>query len=596
MSIAQNFPAIAPSLNLSFALTKTLDQRITFARATTGTYYGTRTALAEQNLVLYSQQFELWGVALVTATANSTTAPDGTTTADTVTATASTGIHRVSQNAGTGGVTRTVSVFAKASTNNFIQFYFGSDGNAYANFNITAGAGALGTVGSAASASIIDVGNGWYRCVMTSSSPTADNSFAITLIDSATAARAQSWTTVGTEAVFLWGAQVEQRSTITAYTATTTQPITNYIPTLETAAAGVARFDHNPTTFESLGLLVEQQSTNLLTYSEQFDNASWSKQNSTITSNTIIAPDGTLTGDKLIEDTSTSTHQILTSPAVTVTAGTYCLTFYVKAAGRSIVRISDNANPTNTNAFFSLSGSGSVTSETPAGTGSITAVGNGWYRCAIKTVTAQLTVSPLVRLVDSGTNTVYTGNGFDGVYIWGAQLEALAFPTSYIATVASQVTRAADSAEMTGTNFSSWYNAAEGTIYTEAASVFPSASAGIYGLTANISVSSNAIVGKVHTDQKMRVIVNSTTVANLGSAAEVSNVFAKFAAVYKVNDFALSRNGAAVSVDNDGTIPVVSLLAIGNATSFNSYLNGTIKKIAYYPLRLSNTNLQALTS
>jgi hypothetical protein len=595
MSIAQNFPIIAPSLLLDFANVQALDPRITFTRATTATYYGTRTALAEQNLLLQSQTFETtWGVALVTATANSTAAPDGTTTADTITATASTGIHRISQNAGTGGVTRTVSVFAKASTNNFIQFYFGSDGNAYANFNITAGAGAVGTVGSAASASIIDAGNGWYRCVMTSSSPTADNSFAITLIDSATAARAQSWTTVGTEAVFLWGAQLEQRSSVSAYTVTTTQPISNYIPVLETAASNVARFDHNPVTFESLGLLIEEQRTNLVLQSEDFG-TTWANTSSNDDLNVLIAPNGTLTADKIY---STTGNDGYVSQAVNIVSGTvYTSTIYAKTAGFSSFRIIQTAAGGDKSATFTLTGDGSTSLVTAGATATITSVGNGWYRCGI-TYTATSTGATGFRIYPQQFGA--TGDGYSGIFAWGAQLEAGAFATSYIPTVASQVTRAADVATMTGANFTSWYNAAEGTVYSESVCGAKTAQGQIVAGISDGSINNALYINQyISTNIRNNVRANATDQAILSKGtAPVSGVSYKSAMAYKVNDIAASFDGEAIQTDTLALIPFdVNRLTLGNLFSGSSQpLNGHIKKLSYYPIRLSNTNLQALTS
>ena len=293
-------PTVRPSLLLDFANTKQLDPRITFSRPTTARYYDEKsTVLAEQNLFIQSQSIGIsgWGLAGVTATLNTTVAPDGNTTASTITASGGTSVRTVSQGGltATSSVGKTISVYAKAGTNNFIQFIYGGDGNAYANFNISTGA--LGTVGSNATASITASTNGFYRCVMTTASTTAAEP-SIVLISSATAARAESNTLTTT--VFLWGAQIEYRQTATALTPTTTAAITNYIPVLLTQQANESRFDHNPVTRESLGLLIEEQRTNLLTYSSDFSNAAWTKARATVTSNTIVSSDGLITGNLAI--------------------------------------------------------------------------------------------------------------------------------------------------------------------------------------------------------------------------------------------------------------------------------------------------------
>jgi hypothetical protein len=181
----------------------------------------------------------------------------------------------------------------------------------------------------------------------------------------------------------------------------------------------VARFDHNPTTFESLGLLVEQQSTNLLTYSEQFDNAAWAKDSATVSANSIIAPDGTLTADALVENTGSTFPVIYVNAGISLTSGTaYTGSVYLKANGRNFVAVYfQTANFPNSGriAWFDLSTQ--ATQFESGVTGTITSVGNNWYRCTI-TATADATgsASPnsLGVFITSalGVQSSYTGNGY----------------------------------------------------------------------------------------------------------------------------------------------------------------------------------------
>ena len=420
-------PSIRPSLNLDFANTRALDPRITFTRTTTATYYdGKTTAKAEENLFLRSQELNtiaVWptsGITSVSANTGNTTAPDGTSTAEEVTLSASTGSHRLLTSITVPNGTTVMSVFAKAGTHQYIQLAC-SDSSVFANFDLTAGSGATGTSGGIVSSSITSVGNDWYRCVMvfTASSVT---SFLIQVAETASDTRVESWTALGTETVFLWGAQLEQRSAVTDYTPTTTQPITNYIPALQTAASGVARFDHNPITGESLGLLVEEQRSNELTYSEDFADASWTKTRSTIGSNTIIAPDGTLTGDKLIDTTDNDTH--IVSKSITTTAVARTFSVFAKQGGRThlTMTITDSGSTARTT-YFNLS-TGAVGTTGTGITASIVNVGNGWYRCIVTIATALAGTNPHTLGTATADNTnSYAGNGFDGVFIWGAQAE-----------------------------------------------------------------------------------------------------------------------------------------------------------------------------
>jgi hypothetical protein len=152
---------------------------------------------------------------------------------------------------------------------------------------------------------------------------------------------------------------------------------------------------------------------------------------------------------------------------------------------------------------------------------------------------------------------------------------------------------------MTGSNFSSWFRADEGSFYSESATAFVDFPrmvwfAGDAGL-------SNLISSRMHADLHLDVVSNGTRVANLDGGTYTSNVFAKTASSYKVNDFALSLNSGTVATDSSGILPVsLSTLYIGRdptqVASSTYYLNGSIKKLAYYPKRLQNEELQSLTT
>lgn len=591
MSLSQNFPSLHPSLMLDFANIKALDPRITFTRASTATYYDSNTvAKAEENLLLYSEQVDLWGAPLGgTVSANTTTAPNGASTADTFVATAGAGLHRIGQNAGTLGTTRTFSIYAKVSTHNFIQVYWGSDGTAYANFNISTGA--VGTVGAAATASIVSVGSGWYRCIVTTTSGTADTGVNLILISSATAARAESWTTAGTEAVFLWGGQLEQRSSVTAYTPTTAAPITNYIPVLQTAAAGVARFDHNPITRESLGLLIEEQRTNLLTYSQELDNAAWTKNpNVTVTPNSTVAPDGAITADMV---TSSGSSGLGLYPGLPTGANstTYTGSIYAKADTLTTLRFGLAINGEAATLYYTFDLSAETATIYQNGftsnSASITAVGGGWYRCTVTGTTPAsgvtiITIFP--RLLAAGS-----------IFLWGAQLEAGAFATSYIPTVASQVTRNADAASMTGSNFSSWYRADEGTLFADFTP---------YAVTSDsrfLEVGDGSVDNRILFFGNAPIYYSQVRVAGVNQASLsfadtfVAGSATKQATAYKVNDFAFDVNGATVQTDTSGQLPVVSQMRIGGSFGSSGCANGHIRRVVCWPRRLTNAQLQSLT-
>lgn len=601
-------PAIRPSLLLDFANSKELDPRITFTRASTATFYnGVTTAKAEENLMTRSQELGVgaWSTTNATITANSTAAPDGTTTADTLIDDTTSGAHICAQVVTmiTSAV-YTQSVFLKASTNNFAVVTLSSSvTNNYISAVVDLSTGAItqtstGTSSTFTSSSITSVGNGWYRVVITGSTT---GGFTRGEVGLAPAATGNSFATNGRityagtgTSIFVWGAQLEQRSAATAYTPTVTVQITNYIPALQTAAAGVARFDHIPTTFESLGLLIEEQRTNLILQSETFS-TTWSATRSAITANTVVSPAGTLTADVLSGDTSSDPHFISQSVTTTATATTFSI--YAKAAGRNFValQISDSTN-TGQVTYFNLS-TGAVGTTGTGITASMVSVGNGWYRCIATVATAFAgSNSCIVAIADVDGSLAYTGNGYFGIHIWGAQVEAGAFPTSYISTVASQVTRAADAASMTGTNFSSWYNADQGTLYSEASTYDASVVRSAFSISDGSSP--YRILTAHGTGARGFVANNGTQMSQtIASVAFSNNTFSKMSMAYAVNNGNAAANGTLGTLDTAMTIPVVTQLQIGSQTGSGSQtLNGTIKKLAYYPLRVTDAQLQGMTT
>jgi hypothetical protein len=582
--------SVRPSLLLDFANTKTLDPRITFTRASTGTFYDGKTvAKAEENLFLRSQEFDnaSWFKLSMSSTANSTVAPDGSTTADTITTTAGIGTDYFGQTLTIpSGLTYVASVYAKYSNAQWLRFraVAAVAGNSSTWFDIQNGT--LGTVESGLTASITSVGNGWYRCTI-----------AFTAISASPDFRLQASTTDGAASqsiglsVILWGAQLEQRSSVTAYTATTTAPITNYIPALQTAASGVARFEHNPVTGESLGLEIEEQRTNLVLRSDDFANASWTKTNSSIDSNTIVAPDGTLTGDKIVENTSSAVH--LADQAVSVTSGTtYTVSAFIKKAERGFAFMAlINGFPTTAIQINLTTGAVTTGTGTPLNAFSQD-VGNGWFRVGFS-LAANSTTTANANFYASNdgvwANRIYLGDGYSGIYIWGAQLEAGAFATSYIPTVASQVTRSADSATMTGTNFSSWYRADEGTLYGEFNGI-PELTSSQQSFKVWDGTNNNrtqiSLVGA--SAFFVRMVNGGALQANLGDTPTANTAY-KISGAYKVNDTSVSISGAAALTDTTCIIPVVNQAVISSNI-------GTIKKLAYYPKRLTNAELQGVTT
>lgn len=173
---------------------------------------------------------------------------------------------------------------------------------------------------------------------------------------------------------------------------------------------------------------------NTRSYTEDFTNAFWSKYFSTITANTVVAPNGTLTGETLNEDNSTNPHSIY-SDSSSLANTQYTSSIYVKAGTRRYVQLAatPNANDwaacifdTTNPSFTKTQVSGNVTA-----TFAFSAEANGWYRLSITwACTVSGIASPLtVALIDVPTPTlgVYAGYSYTGnssyVYVWGAQTQ-----------------------------------------------------------------------------------------------------------------------------------------------------------------------------
>lgn len=234
-----------------------------------------------------------------------------------------------------------------------------------------------------------------------------------------------------------------------------TATYTDSTGTLQTAATNELRKDNHIWDGSSWvkRCLVEPQSTNLVTYSSEFDNAAWTKSRVTVTANAITAPDGTLSADKITEnDTSAgSTHSVLDN--VSASGSTiYTQSVFLKAAERSWVQIKQFDGTTNLGAFFDIA-NGAIGTVDVGITANIQNYGNGWYRCSVTNTTASgATLERLqVNLAISDGSSAYDGDGTSGIYVYGAQLEASSVPTSYIPTAGAQVTRPADALSIDST-------------------------------------------------------------------------------------------------------------------------------------------------
>jgi hypothetical protein len=342
---------------------------------------------------------------------------------------------------------------------------------------------------------------------------------------------------------------------------------------IKTAGADEARFDHDPSTGESLGLLIEESRTNILPYSEDFSQSAWvTFGTASKSSNVATAPDGNFTADSI---TIPAASGVLDNILISVNT-TYTFSAYIRGTPGTTIRILSNANS-----------SGIVTN--------IVTVSEIWQRYSVTFTT---------NSGDNNTSIQFDSGGGNTFYVWGAQVEAGSFPTSYIPTngptSGSTVTRAVDNAFITGKNFSSWYNQSEGTVRILAKTnrVYSGSNAFPYSMQIDDGTASNRIAvdnGVLSSTirQKLSVFENGSAVGdNLGNLQNVNGLSCAFA--YKINDLAFVNGAGTLFTSNNAPIPTtMNRLQIGSGTG--GILTGHISQLTYYPKRLANAQLQTLT-
>ena len=356
---------------------------------------------------------------------------------------------------------------------------------------------------------------------------------------------------------------------------------------IKTAAADEARFDHDPVTGESLGLLIEESRTNLFTYSEQFDNnGAWSKSNSTINPNTTVSPDGTQTADTLTINTGVTYGRIYRQN-LGLASNVYTLSYYLKNTvkqGTHSIEFYDSS----LNVFVAIP-SGILGESNPE-----------WRRF---TATVDCSASGLSGLDDIRLNFRPLPSPSDGtntVDIWGLQLEAGSFPTSYIPTSGSTVTRQPDNAQITGTNFTDFYNQNEGTWLCnfDYKGNNTSGSSTLYSTALDQSdrnwLRINYTTGTPNT---IRQAINSDT--DDSEITVNSNTLNKISQAYASGDQSVYINGSVAIESTRGISTNHATLDIGNivwSKGLNqTIITGYINKLSYYPERLTNDQLQNLT-
>ena len=541
------------------------------------------------NQVIFSEDFTNadWKKLYATVTGNTTISPNGTLTADSLFDNSSNQNHfAYKENVSLSAGVYTVSYYAKANTLSHcaIGLQTGSTLYSSGNFNLINGTISGAGVNGLSPGNIVSVGNGWYR-VSFSANVTTGTFFIFAFTSNGT-----STTYIGSGQFFyIWGYQLETGDIATDYIPTTTAavtvgPIAN-LPRLDYTGGGCPK------------LLMEPTRTNLATYSEQFDNAAWTKRNITISSNSIVSPDGYLNADKLPETTANDRHDLFQGFSA-VSGTTYSLSFFAKAAERTFCYASFGSALINgNNTYFNLS-NGTVVS-TPAGvTASIVDYGNGWYRCSITaTASGSGTAYFVCGNSNNGTGFVYTGVSGSGIYLWGAQLEAGPYATSYIPTFNASVTRNADNASKTG--ISSLIGQTEGVLYAEI--VYNGDASGLSNIihTNNNTTSSVFIIRQSSGAISAAAAIGGVAFGQVVGGNIVAGSTFKIAYAYKSGSSELYINGVQIgtSAQAFAFTQSVSEIRLNDSVSlFANQQNLSFAKVLLFKTRLSNTDLATLTT
>jgi hypothetical protein len=539
------------------------------------------------NLLLRSQEFDLtatWtnsisGTGVNPArTANNAVAPDGTTTADTVVFDSGAGTTSTNWSS---MVQSNVAVTA-TQTYTFSVWLRGTVGGEKLVVRHVAGS----------SYSLLTLTTQWQRFTVTEVAFSGTGSVDIGVRQSISGHGIIN----ANPTVEMWGAQLNLGSAPLAYRSTTT------------AALWLPRFENDPITGEARGLLVEGGTTNVCLQSAAVRTSPWNVLQLTAAGSSITAPDGTASGTEVVINNGITSGNGYIYQDITASASTtYTASVYIKIKGTTQnTRIecdaltSANANIGTFGVTFTHSsetiGSVSAVGWT-AQSGTLINVGNGWYRVIITATTPATTAK--IRWFMYSTST---GNGTDGRYLWGAQMEAQALASSYIPTTTATVARGTDSALMTGTNFSSWFNQAEGTIYAETLVTSTSGggqlAASMYQNSSTYLDIGQGTATSAPDTTRFYIRTGGVDEAVLNRTLSPLTLYesARMAGAYRTNDAAYTLNGLSVVTDATVTLPSAPIeLRLGQqqAATTSSRL---IRRLAYWPTRLPNATLQALTT
>jgi hypothetical protein len=606
--LAVDFTAATPDLlirdnsaTLNYSGTPFLNDggKLTFSRTSLATVVDDDGLIkwCPHNLCLQSAQIDTsgapWNLAAASQTLNNAVAPDGSTTADTLTFSDTNSITRQSVTSLQVGTSYTASVYVKAA----------ASGSA-THFRLTSNNQSAWDTGAS---SKVLLTSSWQLVTITWTQVTTTNAYI--MLGGNTVSGFKDPDCYG--AVDIWGAHLYRSDLGGMQDNGTAFP--TYNPTTSAAYYG-PRIDHDPVTpFAKRGLLMEEARTNLFLRSQEFENAAWGRFNSTPSANSVTAPDGTTTADTLTASAVTNVSSIYNSSAISITPNAdYSLSCYVKKnTHRYVSLVVQSSTLTNrfVTAVFDLDGGGSTATQTAVGSTSgtlvstsMTSVGNGWYRLTVVGRQDSAAVFAVVQFVPAATGNTFSNTGdvnsatwagTESIYLWGAQLEAGSFPTSYIPTTTASVTRAADACSIATSLFP--YSASTQTFIGHISGT----NADNRWVEYDNGGASNYMYASYKDFEHLVVVSGGSIVANIDFGSIVKSQANKVGIALAVNDFAAGQNGGSVSTDTSGAMPAgttATNVKLGGSGFSSICLNGHIRQFTYLPRRITNAELQARTA
>jgi len=342
-------------------------------------------------------------------------------------------------------------------------------------------------------------------------------------------------------------------------------------------------------------LLLEPERTNLIAYSEDFNQ--WAQTRSSVSTNNLISPDGTLSADKISETSDSGLHAI--SQNLTVASGvSHTVSVFIKKGTNEFVQILFGTNNVIGNPYVNFDVNQGVFENNGTTSADIEYFGNEWYRCSTTVTTASTTftyfISSIKSISDSRASS-FTGNVNNNIYIFGAQVEEGSYATSYIPTNGSSVTRSAETA--TGAGNADTFNDSEGVLMAEISALADDGTYRLFGLSDG-STSDRIIFYYNPNSNNIELFISSGGYpqSSLNITLNDVKVFQKIAVKYKLNDIGLFVNGFELKTDLLASMPIgLNELSFDNGVGVEPFY-GNVKQIQYYNSVLTDSEIEQLTS